>query len=276
MEDFVAMLPNMAMAILVLVAFYFIAKLSKKGTGKMLGSVSGNISLNHLVENIVYFIIIAIGAFVALDILEQEKTVTSLLAGVGVIGLALGFAFQDTASNFVSGIFLAVKSPIDSGDVVQLGDIMGVVSKINLRATEIHTFQGTLVVIPNKDVFQNPIYNFTHSGRRRVDLSCGISYGDDLEKVKAVTENAIKSTDGVLTSEPIKFFYTGFDDSSINFVVCAWIDQIDQVGFLQTQSNMIMALKAAFDENDIMIPFPIRTLDFGIKGGEKLKSMLND
>lgn len=268
MEDFVAMLPNMAMAILVLVAFYFIAKLSKKGTGKMLGSVSGNISLNHLVENIVYFIIIAIGAFVALDILEQEKTVTSLLAGVGVIGLALGFAFQDTASNFVSGIFLAVKSPIDSGDVVQLGDIMGVVSKINLRATEIHTFQGTLVVIPNKDVFQNPIYNFTHSGRRRVDLSCGISYGDDLEKVKAVTENAIKSTDGVLTSEPIKFFYTGFDDSSINFVVCAWIDQIDQVGFLQTQSNMIMALKAAFDENDIMIPFPIRTLDFGIKVGK--------
>ena len=125
MEDFVAMLPNMAMAILVLVAFYFIAKLTKKGTGKMLGSVSGNISLNHLVENILYFIVIAVGCFVALDILELEKTVTSLLAGVGVIGLALGFAFQDTAANFVSGIFLAVKSPIDSGDVVQLGDIMG-------------------------------------------------------------------------------------------------------------------------------------------------------
>ncbi len=276
MEDFVAMLPNMAMAVVVLVAFYFLARLAKKGVSKMLGSVSGNISLNHLIENIIYFIVISIGCFVALDILELEKTVTSLLAGVGVIGLALGFAFQDTAANFVSGIFLAVKSPIDSGDVVQLGDVMGVVSKINLRATEIHTFQGTLVVIPNKDVFQNPLYNFSHSGKRRVDLSCGISYGDDLEKVKAVTEKAIKSTDGVLSSEPIKFFYTGFGDSSINFIICAWIEQIDQGGFLETQSNMIMSLKAAFDENDIMIPFPIRTLDFGIKGGEKLKSMLND
>ena len=77
-----------------------------------------------------------VGCFIALDVLELEKTVTSLLAGVGVIGLALGFAFQDTAANFVSGIFLAVRSPIDSGDIVQVGDIMGVVQKINLENGE--------------------------------------------------------------------------------------------------------------------------------------------
>jgi small-conductance mechanosensitive channel len=190
--------------------------------------------------------------------------------------LALGFAFQDTAANFVAGIFLAVRSPINSGDIVALDDVMGVVKKINLRATEITTFQGTLVVIPNKDVFQNPIFNYTHTGKRRVDLGCGISYGDNLDKVKEISLGAIKKTEGVLTDQPIQFFYKEFGDSSINFEVRAWISEIDQVGFLQTQSNMIVALKKAFDENDIMIPFPIRTLDFGIKGGEKLNTMLSE
>tara|TARA_B100001109_G_scaffold255864_1_gene261792 strand:+ start:2388 stop:3284 length:897 start_codon:yes stop_codon:yes gene_type:complete len=274
-ESLIAMLPNLALAILILVVFYFVAKAVRNLVGKMLSRVSNNKSLNNLIENIIYIIVIIVGCFIALDVLELEKTVTSLLAGVGVIGLALGFAFQDTAANFVSGIFLAVRSPIDSGDIVQVGDIMGVVQKINLRATEIHTFQGTLVVIPNKDVFQNPIYNYTHTGRRRVDLSCGISYGDNLEKVKKVSREAIEKAEGVIESSGVKFFFTEFGDSSINFVVCAWSKNVDQAGYLETQSNMIMALKDAFDENDIMIPFPIRTLDFGIKGGEKLKAMLS-
>lgn len=274
LEMLIAMLPNLALALVILIFFYFFARIVKNIIGKMMQRVSSNLSLNHLVENVIYFTVIIIGAFIALDVLELEKTVTSLLAGVGVIGLALGFAFQDTAANFVSGIFLAVRSPINSGDIVQLGDIMGIVQRINLRATEINTFQGTLVVIPNKDVFQNPIFNYTHNGKRRVDLACGISYGDDLDKVKEVTLKAIKNTEGVLANEPIAFFYKEFGSSSINFEVVAWVNQIDQKGFLETQSNMIVSLKKAFDENDIMIPFPIRTLDFGIKGGEKLKAML--
>ncbi|MEQ8908320.1 MAG: mechanosensitive ion channel [Vicingaceae bacterium] len=275
LETLIAMLPNLALAVVILISFYFLARIVKNIVGKMMHRVSGNLSLNHLVENIMYFTVIVIGSFIALDVLELEKTVTSLLAGVGVLGLALGFAFQDTAANFVSGIFLAVRSPINSGDIVKIDDVMGVVQKISLRATEINTFQGTLVVIPNKDVFQNPIFNYTHTGKRRVDLACGISYGDKLDKVKEVSLKAIENTEGVLKDQPIQFFYKEFGSSSINFEVRAWIEQIDQKGFLETQSNMIVALKKAFDENDIMIPFPIRTLDFGIKGGEKLKEMLD-
>ena len=99
-----------------------------------------------------------------------------------------------------------------------------------------------------KDVFQNPIYNYTHTGRRRVDLSCGISYGDNLEKVKKVSREAIEKAEGVIESSGVKFFFTEFGDSSINFVVCAWSKNVDQAGYLETQSNMIMALKDAFDK----------------------------
>jgi len=274
LEGLVAMLPNLAVAILIIIAFYFVARLVSKGVAKMLPNVSKNHSLNHLITNVVYITILVLGTFVALEVLELEKTVTSLLAGVGVIGLALGFAFQDTAANFVSGIIMAVRSPIKIGDIIESGDIMGVVQKINLRATEVHTFQGVLVVIPNRDVFQNPLYNYTHSGKRRVDLECGISYGDDLEKVKEVSVSAIEKAEGIDKERGVTFFFNGFGDSSINFVVRAWAKDIQQAGFLAVQSNMIIALKKAFDENDIMIPFPIRTLDFGIKGGEKLDGML--
>ena len=133
-ESLIAMLPNLALAILILVVFYFVAKAARNLVGKMLSRVSNNKSLNNLIENIIYIIVIIVGCFIALDVLELEKTVTSLLAGVGVIGLALGFAFQDTAANFVSGIFLAVRSPIDSGDIVQVGDIMGVVQKNQFKS----------------------------------------------------------------------------------------------------------------------------------------------
>ncbi|MEQ8625273.1 MAG: mechanosensitive ion channel [Vicingaceae bacterium] len=275
LEGFIAMLPNLAVAILILIVFYFVARFVRKGVSKMLPNISRNKSLNHLIANVVYITVVVIGTFVALEVLELEKTVTSLLAGVGVIGLALGFAFQDTAANFVSGIIMAVRSPINIGDIIESGNVMGVVQRINLRATEVHTFQGVLVVIPNRDVFQNPLYNYTHSGMRRVDLECGISYGDDLEKVKEVSIAAIEKAEGIDTKKGVTFFFNGFGDSSINFVVRAWAKDIQQAGFLAVQSNMIISLKNAFDENDIMIPFPIRTLDFGIKGGEKLNSMLN-
>lgn len=123
-------------------------------------------------------------------------------------------------------------------------------------------------------VFENPFTNYTKNGERRIDLTCGVSYGDNLEKVKEVT---LKAVSGIKTrdkSRDVEFFYSEFGDSSINFVVRFWVDFHLHKDFWDPQSEAIMAIKKAFDDNDIMIPFPIRTLDFGIKGGEKLDTML--
>ena len=107
-----------------------------------------------------------------------------MLAGAGVLGLALAFAFQDIAANFMSGIFISFRKPINIGDIVKIKDYMGKVTEINLRDSVIRTFQGQLVIIPNKDIFQNAIENYSMWGKRRIDLAVGISYGDDLDKVK--------------------------------------------------------------------------------------------
>lgn len=276
LTGFVDMLPNIAVAIVILVAFYFISKTMKNLLGKVIVRVSSNISLNRLIGNTLSLIIMTIGLFFALGVLNLDKTVTSLLAGVGVIGLALGFAFQDTAANFMSGIFLAVQKTFHVGEIIASNGYMGKVKEISLRATTIHSFDGQEIILPNKDVFQSAIENYSETGKRRVELSCGISYGDDLEKVKKIALASIAGSPFLDPTESISFFYSGFGDSSINFNLYFWVNDTAQAAFLEARSEAIMKLKKAFDQNDIMIPFPIRTLDFGIKGGEKLNTMLTN
>jgi len=276
LEQMVALLPNFIAAVLVLILFFLLAKVCRYAVNKGLMRTKLNRGLVDLTSATTYILVLIFGLFVALDILELEKTVTSLLAGVGVAGLALGFAFQSTAANYVSGIILAFRAPFHIGEIVQSGDVMGIVEKINLRSTTIKTFQGTDVIIPNKDVLQNPILNYQKNGKRRIDLACGISYGDDLEKVKELSLKAIEAVDSIDQSKQIDFYYNEFGNSSINFYIFAWSKEVNQPSYLKAQSDMVIALKKCFDENDITIPFPIRTLDFGIKGGEKLKEMLND
>lgn len=217
--------------------------------------------------------LIGIIIFISLSILQLDKAVTSILAGAGIIGLALAFAFQDIAANFICGIFISLRKPINIDDIVKIKDYMGKVNNINLRDTVMHTFQGQIVIIPNKDVFQNPIVNYTMLGKRRFDLNIGISYGEDLERVKEITLEAVKGIDGLAEGEETTFYYEGFGDSSINFIIRLWAKSPEQAIWLKVGSEAIMKIKKAYNENDIMIPFPIRTLDFGIKGGVPLKDV---
>lgn len=274
LDTAIEMLPNFALALLVLIIFYAIGKLIKKSVRQLLKNVTSNRTIVNLLESILGFIIIAIGVFIALSILQLDGAVTSLLAGAGVIGLALGFAFQDIASNFISGIILSIRHPFGIGDIIQSNDYFGTVEKLNLRNTIIKLPQGQIVYIPNKMIFENPLENFTKTGERRIDLACGISYGEDLEKVQKIVTEAISSLDKINKERDVQFLFKEFGGSSINFEVRYWISYNRQFDYFSAQSEGIIALKKAFDKNDIMIPFPIRTLDFGIKGGEKLNTML--
>lgn len=198
---------------------------------------------------------------------------TSLLAGAGVLGLALGFAFQDIASNFVSGVFIAFRKPYKIGDIIEAGDFLGSVTSIDLRTTTIETFQGLEVLVPNKMLFTDPITNYTNIPQRRIDVAVGVSYGDDLEKVERLLKEKLNDLPNRIVKKDIDIFFTEFGDSSINLEARVWVEYPNHRNFLITRSEAIKKIKTVFDENDIIIPFPIRTLDFGIKGGEKLSEM---
>lgn len=274
MEQLVEMLPNFILAILVLIAFVFVGKLIRNISRKLLERALHNRPLSSIASTVIYIIIIAIGAFVALGLLNLDKTVTSLLAGAGIIGLALSFAFQDIATNFIAGFFMAVRRPFRIGQVIHCEGHSGVIRYIGIRTTEITSFQGQEVIIPNKMLFQNPLINDSENTYKRIDLNVGISYGEDLERVRDIAIEAVKNIPHINKEKDIDLAYLEFGDSSINFRIMIWVEFITQVEFLKSRSEAIIAIKKAFDKEDIMIPFPIRTLDFGIKGGEKLNEML--
>ena len=217
---------------------------------------------------------LVVGLFVALGVLGLDKTVTSLLAGVGIVGLALGFAFQDIAANFMSGLILSFRHPFRVGHLVQTQGFMGVVADISLRTTVLRQLTGEHVRIPNKDVLGNPLINFSAAGERRVDLEVGVSYGEDLERVREVALRAVESVAPRRQERPVELFYEGFGDSSIDFVVRFWIDFARQPDYLAARSAAVIAIKQAFDREGITIPFPIRTLDFAAVGGTTLPDAL--
>jgi len=266
----IIMLPNIVTAIIIIVVGYLLAKLARNLIGKGMRRVTGHDALLSLITTTVYTAIILVFCFLALGVLNLDRTVTTLLAGAGIIGLALGFAFQDIMANFMSGVIMAIRKPFKEGDLIQSQDNKGVVVRLNLRATILRSLQGQILIVPNKDVFENTITNYNTLGRRRIDLECGVSYGDDLEKVKKLTLEAVKKINNVLQDQDISLYFTEFGDSSINFIVRFWVPFKKQPDYLTAKSEAIMAIKKVYDDNDIMIPFPIRTLDFGIKGGEKL------
>ncbi len=278
-EALAAALPNFILAIIVLTAFYFIARGIKTLIYKVLSRWVDNRNLIGLAAQVVFVIIFLIGIFFALGVLNLDKTVTSLLAGAGVIGLALSFAFQDLATNFVSGVFITIQKPLCIGDLIETNSYKGIVKRIGLRAIDIEDFDGRYIIIPSKEVFQKALINYSQTPYRRINLEVGVSYGDNIKEVRKLLYDTIKAVKEVSTKHAdVRIDFDSFGDSSINFVAHFFIDQTDQKSFQIATTEVAIAVKEAFDANDIMIPFPIRTLDFGIRGGEKLNEVfsLND
>ena len=210
-----------------------------------------------------YLLWIGTGIFIGLSLLNLDSLVTSLLAGAGILTLALGLAFQDIMANFISGVFIAFKGPFRVGDLIQYKDFVGEVTKVDLRTILVRTYTGQSILIPSKEILQNPITNFTKLHKRKVDLQVGISYKEDLEAVKELTETVLQRLPFIMPGSAVKFFYESFGDSSIKFQVYFWVKFHHLEDYYYARSEAIIAIKKAFDEHGITIPYPIRTLEKG-------------
>ena len=268
-------LPNMVVAIFIAIVFSIIARIVGKVTQRVLRKALDSKQIADLLSSIIKVIVLLSGIFVALDFLGLQGTVTSLLAGAGIIGLAIGFAFQDMTENLIAGIAMGIRKPFQIGDIVKAEDIFGTVKTINLRNTLVETFFGQLEVIPNKILFRNVLTNYTINGIRRIEIPVGISYADDPELAAEVIVDALNQCDFIIKQEETAVFAESFADSSINLLVWFWIDYPGETGFMKARHEAIVKIKSSLEQADILIPFPIRTLDFGAKGGEKLNTMLS-
>jgi len=263
------MLPNIVLAILVLIAFAILARLLTRAARRPLQRVSRHRELHDIALGALKIGIMTGGVAIALGVLDLKGTVTSLLAGVGVVGLALGFAFQDIAANFMSGIILAIREPFEVGDVVEIEDFLGTIERIDLRATVGQTFTGQIVTMPNKDVIGSHIVNYSTTGQWRIEVDVGVSYGDDLDVAEEAIRGALEKVTERDQAQEVDVWFTGFGASSVDLSARVWI-RLPEQSFLLCRSQMVKHIKAAVDEHGLTIPFPIRTLDFGIVGGKEL------
>ncbi|WP_235184050.1 mechanosensitive ion channel family protein [Hymenobacter sp. IS2118] len=259
-RQLIVMLPNLVVAAILLALTFVGAQVVRRVLRRVLPRVSASDTLNNLLITVLYVLTLLVGTFFVLTVLNLDKTVTSLLAGVGIIGLALGFAFQDIAANFISGIIIAVQRPFNVGDVIETDKFFGTIERISLRTLNIRQTTGELVIMPNRKVFENPLINFTQQTMRRVDLECGVAYESDLELVQRVVQQAVATVPELIPERPLEVMFTAFADSAITFQVRFWVPYRRQVDYVSARSEAIIRIKRAFDDHGISIPFPIRTL----------------
>ena len=259
-------IPNFILAILVMVASYFAAKYISKFVSRLVSKKVNQQSITTAIARVTAVIVVALGLFVSLGVMNLGKALTSLLAGAGVVGLAIGLALQGTLANTFAGLILSFRKKIQIGNWVETTGYSGEVIDINLKDFTLKEADNNIVIIPNKTILENPLKNYSLTTRMRVFLECGVGYESDLEKVEQLTKEVIaKSFDQVEKPEDVEFYYTEFGDSSINYLCRFWIDAESMLEKLRAKTKAIIEIKKAYDKEGINIPFPIRTLQFDNK-----------
>ena len=209
--------------------------------------------LRRMVVSIVRNLIIILGVLIALS--QIGISLGPLLAGLGVAGFIIGFALQDSLSNFAAGMMILIYRPFDVGDLIEAGGVSGKVSKMSLVNTTILTLDNQTIVVPNNKIWGDVVRNVTAQTMRRVDMMFGISYSDDIPKTERVLQEIIESHEKVLAEpEPIVRLHE-LADSSVNFIVRPWVKKED---YWDVYWDITRAVKMRFDEEGISIPFPQR------------------
>ena len=180
-----------------------------------------------------------------------------IVAGLGVTGFILGFAFQESLGNLASGLMIAINEPFKIGDYVIVAGLEGTVIKMDMMAATLATADNKKVVIPNKSAWGAPIVNFSALGRRRVDIKIGIDYGCDVAKAIRVALETLPTVPGVLADPAPSVSVASLDDSAVTLNVRPWAEGAN---YWSVYNDAQVLIKSAFEKNDISIPFPQLTV----------------
>jgi small conductance mechanosensitive channel len=257
----VQLLPAAIFAIVILILTRFAVKFSRRIVKISCKKFVKSVSLQMLFEQVTSVTIWVIGVLIACTLVFPSLRLGDIIGLLGLGSVAVGFAFQDIFKNFLAGILLLLNEPFRVNDQIIVDDYEGTVESINIRATQIRTYQDERIVIPNAIVFTSAVRVLTHFASRRTDLQIGLDYNTPLPQARQVLLDALDRVDGILPKPAAEVDLIGFGESSIDFVARYWtLPQMAHVR--RIRSEVVMALKQACDEADFNIPYPIRTLYF--------------
>lgn len=260
-EGFVESLPSLAIAIFIVFLTWIVARFGARISDMIIGRTELRASLKTLIDTLVKLGIWLAGLFIAAIVVMPGLTAASLLAGLGIGAVAIGFAFQDIFENFLAGVLIMLREKMRIGDVIECEGITGKVEHITLRETHVRKLSGELTVVPNSILFKNPVEILTDDSQRRHEVVVGVSYDTQLDRAAEVIRQAVEDVEDVLASKGIDIFAQEFNSSSVDFLVRWWAGSTPRDGW-ESKDKVVRAVKAALDEAGIEIPFPYVTHTF--------------
>lgn len=265
-EWVIANAPGYVVKLLLFIAIMIIFGILSRIAGRMvktsleMSKLKTSALLKDFFVNVVTKVVMLAGLLIGLMVLNVP--IAPLLAGIGVLGFVVGFALQDTLGNFAAGIMLLLYRPYDVGDVVTAGGVTGKVTSMSLVSTTIGTPDNQVQVVPNGAIWGGVITNVTANDTRRVDLTMGIGYEDDIDKAEEVIRDVVTSHELVLKDPEPAIKLHNLGESSVDFIVRPWTKTSD---YWTVYWDLTKALKKRFDQEGISIPYPQRDIHI-IKG----------
>jgi small conductance mechanosensitive channel len=244
---------NFILLVIIVFVFYKLANLTQMLIERALDNAELELSqlLRRMIRLLVRNVIIFLGVLIALS--QIGISLGPLLAGLGVVGFIVGFALQDTLSNFAAGMLILIYRPFDVDDYIEVSGVTGTVSHMSLVNTTITTLDNQVIVVPNNKIWGDVIKNVTAQTIRRIDMVFGISYADDIPQTEKILQGIMESNESVLDDPEPMVRVQELGDSSVNFAVRPWVKTED---YFETYWSITRAVKMRFDEEGISIPFP--------------------
>jgi len=255
--NFLEFLPKAIIALVVFFLSLYIAGVVTRFVNLALDRRKADQEIRLVLTKITRWSIIVLGVFIALQ--QMGFDLSAFLVSLGVAGFTIGFALQDISKNFIAGLLILLQQPFDIGDAVKIEEFVGTVINVDLRATEIRTFDGKIVLIPNADVYTKPITNYSRETNRRLELALGVAYGSDLDLVKRTALEALAGLNIVLTDPAPEIAFDNFGGSSIDFTLYYWFNAKEH-SLSAVNDAVILAINTAFTEKGIDVPYPTQVV----------------
>ena len=242
---------NLITAIVIFFIGKWVVNLVVKGMLKAMQKSDVDTTLRRFVANLVRMLLMLFVIIAAIGALGVKTA--SLVALIGAAGLAVGLALQGSLSNFAAGVLIVMFRPYKVGDWIEGGGVSGAVEEVQILTTVLKTGDNKRVIIPNSQIMGTTITNYSANDTRRVDLVVGVSYSDDLDKVRKELQDLVAADDRILDDPAVTIAVSELADSSVNFVLRPWVRTADYWG---VYFDLTEAIKKRFDEVGISIPFP--------------------
>ncbi len=252
-------LPKFLVGLVLILAFGFLSRFLVKIARNFWARHINNTFLVSVVSFLSLIPLYAVMLYLTLATLGLSGLASTIIGGTGLLGIVLGFAFKGIAENFLAGILLAVRSPFNKGDSIQVGEFKGIVQNLNMRGTTIMDFDGNLLLIPNAIVIQSVVKNASVNSKVRHMLTIGIGYNESIQDAEEIILNALKEVPEVLQDPPAMVGADNFGSSTINLNIFFWLDT-KVSNAMKVRSDVVSLSKTRLLENDIELPDDAREI----------------